>query len=86
MALIENGFGYARMDGKMLRGQRDDQIRRFINDDDTLVFITTLKCGGLGLNLTVAHRVSIAMQRSLYGENVNDLPGVCDRPVVVSGR
>lgn len=37
--------------------QRDKAIRNFESDPNKTVLIATLKCGGVGLNLTMASKV-----------------------------
>ena len=51
------GWKYAMLTGQTTR--REDEIARFIHDDDIHCFFITLKAGGVGLNLTVADYVFI---------------------------
>ncbi|KAF2451686.1 hypothetical protein P171DRAFT_401395 [Karstenula rhodostoma CBS 690.94] len=45
--------------GKMSQGARDKAISRFADDGEVRVLLASLRCGGLGLNLTMASRVVI---------------------------
>jgi SNF2 family DNA or RNA helicase len=38
---------------------RDKAIKRFADNDDSRVLLASLRCGGLGLNLTMASKVVI---------------------------
>lgn len=49
------GIDYVRFDGSMSVKKRDAAVARFQNDPDCKVFLSTLKSGGLGLNLTAAN-------------------------------
>lgn len=57
--LRDRDYSYVRLDGDMNRKQRDDVIERFQNDGDVTVFLVSLRCGGIGLNLTAASQVVI---------------------------
>ena len=50
---------YAYLDGKTREDQRSKMVQRFQTDDDTRVFLISLKAGGTGLNLTAAEYVFI---------------------------
>lgn len=52
--LRREGIRFARLDGSMNQDARDRSLRQFREDDATLVFLISLKAGGLGLNLTSA--------------------------------
>ncbi|KAJ3210194.1 hypothetical protein HDU67_005577 [Dinochytrium kinnereticum] len=58
-ALVESGFLYTRVDGKMNRNERSNAITRFKQDPTVPVLLLSLKAGGVGLNLTIANRVYI---------------------------
>jgi len=49
--------GYAYLDGKTKEDQRSKMVERFQTQDDTRVFLISLKAGGTGLNLTAAEYV-----------------------------
>jgi SWI/SNF-related matrix-associated actin-dependent regulator of chromatin subfamily A3 len=40
----------------MLRNQREETVNNFNNDPEIKVLLISLKCGSLGLNLTVANQ------------------------------
>ena len=42
--------------GKMSLVARDKAIKRFADNDDSRVLLASLRCGGLGLNLTMASK------------------------------
>jgi len=46
-----------RLDGAMTRLNRELSLSKFDTDPDITVFLVSLKCGGLGLNLTAASQV-----------------------------
>ena len=48
---------YCMYNGKMPHKARDDTIKHFTDDSDMKVMIASLKCGGIGLNLTMASKV-----------------------------
>ncbi|GBC00458.1 hypothetical protein RclHR1_38680001 [Rhizophagus clarus] len=59
--LIEIAFKDANVkfvlfDGKMLCNQREETVNNFNNDPEIKVLLISLKCGFLGLNLTVANQ------------------------------
>jgi transcription termination factor 2 len=51
------GIKYVRYDGSMRPAQRDASLRQLREDPTVGVLLCSLKCGALGLNLTVANRV-----------------------------
>lgn len=53
--LDREGIGYCYLTGETI--DRQAQVNRFQNDDDTRVFLISLKAGGTGLNLTEADYV-----------------------------
>ncbi|KZV96448.1 hypothetical protein EXIGLDRAFT_733361 [Exidia glandulosa HHB12029] len=55
--LKREGLKSVRYDGKMTRGARDKAIAAFKSDSGPNIMIISLKCGGVGLNLTEASRV-----------------------------
>ena len=46
-----------RYQGDMSRAMRDKAVRAFMSKDKATVMLMSLKCGGVGLNLTRANRV-----------------------------
>lgn len=48
---------YCTYHGKMSHKARDKVITKFAKDDDMKIMIASLKCGGIGLNLTMASKV-----------------------------
>lgn len=55
--LRKAGYGVARLDGTMSRQVRQTEMQRFEEDDDVTVFLLSLKCAGVGLNLCRANHV-----------------------------
>ncbi|TCD64091.1 hypothetical protein EIP91_004563 [Steccherinum ochraceum] len=55
--LTENGFLHVKYQGDMTRHQRDTAVRVFMSKDKATIMLMSLKCGGVGLNLTRANRV-----------------------------
>ncbi|KAL0958396.1 hypothetical protein HGRIS_000537 [Hohenbuehelia grisea] len=55
--LTEAGVGHVKYQGDMQRPQRDQAVRAFMRDDTARVMLMSLKCGGVGLNLTRANNV-----------------------------
>lgn len=55
--LVQRGFTFVRLDGTMMRRDRDDAVLKFQTDPRVLVFLVSLRCGGVGLNLTAAQYV-----------------------------
>lgn len=55
--LQDAGIKFVRLDGSMRRQLREASLEQFANDEDTRVFLISLKAGGVGLNLTAASRV-----------------------------
>ncbi|TDL15102.1 hypothetical protein BD410DRAFT_796684 [Rickenella mellea] len=55
--LKQQGIETIRYDGKMNRMARVEAIQRFKKPNGPRVMMISLKCGGVGLNLTVANRV-----------------------------
>lgn len=51
----EKGWKYAYLDGQTQ--DREKSVKMFQNDPDTLIFLISLKAGGVGLNLTAADYV-----------------------------
>ncbi|KAJ3326423.1 hypothetical protein HDU93_002452, partial [Gonapodya sp. JEL0774] len=56
-AMRKNGIQFTRFDGSMNRKKREASIKTFTSDPACNVFLSTLKSGGLGLNLTAASQV-----------------------------
>lgn len=57
--LTELGVKYEYFDGSTSAPDREKAIQAFQNDDETRVFLISLKAGGVGLNLTAADYVYI---------------------------
>jgi non-specific serine/threonine protein kinase len=57
--LRELGVKYEYFDGSTSAPDREKAIQAFQNDDETRVFLISLKAGGVGLNLTAADYVYI---------------------------
>jgi non-specific serine/threonine protein kinase len=57
--LEELGVKYEYFDGSTSAPDREKAIQSFQNDDETRVFLISLKAGGVGLNLTAADYVYI---------------------------
>ena len=53
------GIKAVKLDGRMTFDARDKYISSFCDDDQTRVFLISLKAGGVALNLTVASAVFI---------------------------
>ncbi|KAJ3033132.1 hypothetical protein HDV00_006708 [Rhizophlyctis rosea] len=56
-ALRQHGFRFCRYDGTMNADKRQRAVNALFNDDSVRVMLISLKCGGVGLNLTRASRV-----------------------------
>ena len=54
-----NGLSHAWLTGQQKAGDREKTITDFQNDPDKLLFLVSLKAGGVGLNLTAADYVFI---------------------------
>lgn len=46
------GWRTTRYQGEMTLDQREASLRTFEDDDEVMIMLTSLKCGGVGLNLT----------------------------------
>ncbi|OZJ06774.1 hypothetical protein BZG36_00421 [Bifiguratus adelaidae] len=57
--LKRHNIAYVRLDGKMVRSKREAALRAFATDPDIKVFLVSLQCGALGLNLTAANQCFI---------------------------
>ncbi|KAF9172159.1 hypothetical protein BGX21_005823 [Mortierella sp. AD011] len=57
--LMNEQINYLRYDGAMTPDKRNEAVRRLNNDPTYQVMLISLKCGSLGLNLTVANHVVI---------------------------
>ena len=55
--LTDGGLRFTRLDGSMSRDVRADNLRAFHQQASIKVLLTTLKSGGMGLNLVVANNV-----------------------------
>lgn len=55
---IKDGVGFVRMDGDIINIEsRNNLIQQFTNDPKIRILLTSLSCGGLGLNLICANYV-----------------------------
>ncbi|MBK7810543.1 MAG: ATP-dependent helicase [Saprospiraceae bacterium] len=57
--LIKQKMTFVLLTGETLTADRQKIIHQFQNDEDTLIFLLSLKAGGTGLNLTAAEYVFI---------------------------
>ncbi|KAI5120898.1 hypothetical protein M0805_002998 [Coniferiporia weirii] len=55
--LTSKSIGHVRFQGDMSREKRDKAVRTFMKKSGARVLLMSLKCGGVGLNLTRANRV-----------------------------
>ncbi|KAJ3936205.1 MAG: SNF2 superfamily protein [Lentinula lateritia] len=55
--LTENQILHVKYQGDMNRNKRDAAVRSFMSKDKARVMLLSLKCGGVGLNLTRANNV-----------------------------
>ena len=55
--LKRNSVGYVRLDGSMTAKKRDANLEKFKTDPTCMVFIVSLKAGGVGLTITAASKV-----------------------------
>jgi SNF2 family DNA or RNA helicase len=55
--LKRSGFESLRYDGQMKREEREATLSRFKKQGGPKIILISLKCGGVGLNLTEANRV-----------------------------
>ncbi|KAL5514334.1 hypothetical protein ACEPAG_2422 [Sanghuangporus baumii] len=55
--LTRKGIKHVKFQGDMSRERRDKAVRIFMKKNDATVMLMSLKCGGVGLNLTRANRV-----------------------------
>ncbi|EUC62614.1 SNF2 family amino-terminal protein [Rhizoctonia solani AG-3 Rhs1AP] len=55
--LRKSGFESLRYDGQMKREEREETLSRFKKQGGPKILLISLKCGGVGLNLTEANRV-----------------------------
>lgn len=58
--LTNEGFAHVMYQGSMSRDERNRAVRAFMAKDNATVMLMSLKCGGVGLNLTRANRVFAA--------------------------
>jgi SWI/SNF-related matrix-associated actin-dependent regulator of chromatin subfamily A3 len=54
--LTQNGIGFARIDGRMTSGKRDNSTYSFTNDPDCKVLLASLNVCSVGLNLAAANQ------------------------------
>ena len=59
IALEDNGFKFARLDGKMSRKARNMSLDAFRDDPEVCVILISITAGGLGLNLTSGSKVYV---------------------------
>ncbi|KAF8970384.1 P-loop containing nucleoside triphosphate hydrolase protein [Flammula alnicola] len=71
--LTENGIPHVKYQGDMNRAKRDQAVQVFMSRDKARVMLMSLKCGGVGLNLTRANNVisldlgwSLAVESQAY--------------------
>lgn len=57
IALTKEGILYARLDGGMTHSKRQMALEEFRTNPKVTVFLTSLRAGGVGLNLTEANQV-----------------------------
>lgn len=57
--LQEEGVGYAKLTGENSQKEREQAVQKFSEEEDCMVFLMSIKAGGVGLNLTNAHYVLI---------------------------
>jgi SNF2 family DNA or RNA helicase len=55
--LTENGIPHVKYQGDMTRTKRDQAVKVFMAKEKARVMLMSLKCGGVGLNLTRANNV-----------------------------
>ena len=53
----QKNWKYCTYHGKMSHQARDQAIKEFTEDSNMKVMVASLKCGGVGLNLTMASKV-----------------------------
>lgn len=53
----DEGWDYCQYHGRMTHDARDKAIQTFADEESKIILIASLKCGGIGLNLTMASRV-----------------------------
>lgn len=58
--LTQNGIGFARIDGRMTSGKRDNSTYSFTNDPDCKVLLASLNVCSVGLNLAAANQAILA--------------------------
>lgn len=58
-ALLESGVKVCFFDGSLNSGEREQQLKRFRETEDHVVFVIQIKSGGVGLNIQEATRVYI---------------------------
>ena len=59
IALEDNGFKFARLDGKMSRKNRNASLDAFRDNPEVCVILISITAGGLGLNLTSGSKVYV---------------------------
>ncbi|GAA6015721.1 hypothetical protein JCM10207_008774 [Rhodosporidiobolus poonsookiae] len=55
--LKKGGYRYTRFDGKLNQRQKEEALNKIRTDPKCTVILVSLKCGAVGLNLTVCSRV-----------------------------
>jgi hypothetical protein len=79
-------WGCCKYTGEMSHESRARTIDEFGSDRDKKILLASLKCGGLGLNLTMASRVICLGERiSMFHEGAEMRTDVQGRPVVECG-
>jgi DNA repair protein RAD16 len=59
VASLQVGIRCVKLEGSMSLEQRNATIAAFSNDPDIVVFLMSLKAGGVALNLTAASHVML---------------------------
>ncbi|KAG6905532.1 hypothetical protein DXG01_002192 [Tephrocybe rancida] len=82
--LTEKGVIHVKYQGDMNRAKRDQAVRVFMSKDKARIMLMSLKCGGVGLNLTRANNVislDLGWSQAIEAQSFDRLGQT--RPVVV---
>jgi len=71
--LTNGGFAHVKYQGSMSRDERGRAVRAFMAKDNARVMLMSLKCGGVGLNLTRANREPVSASHAVHDVLI-DLP------------
>lgn len=63
---MQSGINCVQLVGKMTATAKDAAVKRFNEDPDCKIFLTSLKSGGAALNLPVASYVSQVFLNVIY--------------------